>query len=59
MGKWYGKNKGNKQKRSIKLWNRTEKISNLEFAQQLPIIFYCKICRFETNNESNFKNHLC
>ena len=59
MGNWHGKNKSNKQIRKTELWEKTEKISNLEFAQQLPIVFYCKICRFETKKEFDFKKHIC
>jgi len=59
MGKWHGKNRSNKQSRMGRLQNRTKSIKNLEFKHELPIIFYCKKCKLETEKEGIFKIHKC
>lgn len=60
MGKWHGKNKSNKQKRGIYLSKKTEKLYlSKRNSINLPIIFYCKICKFETWVEDIFKKHQC
>lgn len=59
MGKWHGKYKANKQSRASKLFSKTIRIKNKEFKHELPIIFYCKNCKFETEKEGIFRGHIC
>lgn len=60
MKKWHGKNKSNKQRRGIYLGSKTQKLFlSKRNSINLPIIFYCKICKFETQVENIFKNHTC
>lgn len=59
MGKWHGRNKSNKYNRMGKLKNRTNGIKNKEFKHELPIIYYCRNCKFETEKEGIMKGHIC
>ena len=60
MGKWHGRNKSNKQRRGNVLFSKTRKtFLSTQNSINLPIIFYCKICKFETEIENIWKNHIC
>lgn len=59
MSKWHGRNKSNKQNRFKKLHSKTISIKNKEFKHELPIIYYCKNCKFETEKEGIFRGHIC
>lgn len=59
MGKWHGKNKSNKQIRTAKLYQNTSHLNEGCINLNSLIIFYCKICKFETQIENIFENHKC
>lgn len=59
MCKWHGRNKSNKQSIFKKLHSKTNNIRSKEYKHELPIVFYCKNCKFETKIESILRGHIC
>ncbi len=61
MSKWHGRNRGNKQKRGIVLYKKTQGIFlSTKNSSSIPrIIFYCKKCKHDFSSQEFLKKHQC
>ena len=60
MSKWHGRNKSNKQKGNTYLSSKGNKTYlSKRNSINLPIIFYCKICKSDFTNENQLNKHPC